>query len=820
MGLDMSFWSRRKGVKPAVAPEPPSPAQPAAKADADPASARPKSGKPAHRNWGLRFLVLSAVAAGAGGLCWLGAMLVYYTIVFPDPQSVRTRENTPIIRILARDGTVLSERGTAHDFMPIDLLPAHVTGAVVATEDRRFYEHWGVDPAGLARAMLANLRAGRFVQGGSTITQQLAKNLFLSPERTMARKLDELALSIWLEVRLTKREILELYLNRVYFGGGAYGIEAAARRYYDKSARALNIAEAALLAGLLKAPSKYAPTASPRAAIARQRVVLRRMLDAGLLSSSEHAAALRQPIRFADPNETRSAPTGFEYAVDLALDHLPPVLGSDFRELIVETTIDSRLQRLANQQVERVLAGRGKAMRASQAALVSIDNDGGIRALVGGRSYPASQFNRATKARRQPGSVFKPFVYLAALEAGMTPDTITYDLPLTIGNWSPRNDNGTNVGALTLRQALSQSVNTVAVRLATEIGLPKVAEVAHRLGVQSTLREDPSLALGTSELTLMELVGAYGVLASGGRDVRPHIIRRVLLSSGRVLFAYAENERRQLLAPRTVGAINDMLNAALVAGTGRRAAIPRHPAAGKTGTTQDYRDAWFVGYTAHLATGVWVGNDDDSPMARVMGGNLPAEIWRAVMLDAHQGRTPMALPGTTFVGPAAAPDEVPLARTLEPEVLPWLAPQLPQRSAPLAPQLPQQNLPRSLAQRAEPAAPPPTRPQGPPLLSKDVPTLQTPPIGQRIIVEPRPEANAVQSGRMPSQSHPRDGISEAFLAQVLQPVPARNDERAVAAGSPQFDADVIRHRLDSIIDNRDLDRKEPPGLMALGANVR
>ncbi|MGD9785422.1 MAG: PBP1A family penicillin-binding protein [Hyphomicrobiaceae bacterium] len=824
----MGLFSRRTGNTPDVEPELPFPAPPTVAEPAAPESgaASASAAKPQRRrlmrrlDWRVRFAVYATATSAAGAAMWLAAMLVHYTMVFPDPHSVSNRERGTVIRILARDGSTLAERGAAQATVPLDMLPPHVWGAVVATEDRRFFSHFGVDVSGLARAAFANLRAGRFVQGGSTITQQLAKNLFLSSERTLSRKLDELALAVWLEVRLTKREILELYLNRVYFGGGAYGIEAAAQRYFDKSARALNVAEAALLAGLLKAPSKYAPTASKEAAVQRQRAVLEKMRDAGAVTAAEYRTARASPLRFADLGGTPSVATGFEYAVDLVLENLPSVLSDDRDELIVETTLDPHLQRIANQRVERMLAERGKAMKASQAALITIDIDGGIRALVGGRSYAQSQFNRATRARRQPGSAFKPFVYLAAVEGGMSPDTITYDLPLTIDNWSPRNDSGTHVGALTLRQALAQSVNTVAVRLSLDVGLARVGQTAHALGITSPLREDPSLALGTSELSLMELVGAYGAFASGGIAVQPHIVRRVRLANGRIIYARPGDDMRRVIDLPNVGAMNDMLNAALVAGTGRRAALPRHPAAGKTGTTQDYRDAWFIGFTGHFTTGVWVGNDDGSAMARVMGGNVPAELWRSVMLEAHRGRNAVALPGTSSASAVARNEDAdaPLAISSTQEVLPWLAPKTPapNRAPMISAASPRRDSRPSLALDD---APPPQRPVGLRRLAADVGRLSPPPIGQRIVIEPPSVARSASA-----QSHPNRSIDPDFLSRVLQepPTAARQPSQLASRvpnpspGTAQgggFDADEIRR----MIEGSPEAVRRPPGVMALGA---
>ncbi len=602
--------------------------------------------KPKRRfSWKFRLFFLMPMALSGLAAVMFAGLLTYYTMVFPNPLKLQHKERAPVIRILAQDGSVLAQRGAAHDYMPLIMLPRHVVNAVVATEDRRFFQHWGFDPAGLLRAAFANLRAGRFVQGGSTLTQQLAKNLFLSRERTLTRKLEELALATWLEVRLTKEDILELYLNRVYFGGGAYGIEAAAQRYYDKSARALSIAEAAVIAGLLKAPSRFSPAASPTAARRRGRSVLAKMLRANVITQAQYKRAMKQPVRFAKrkASHKRSAAA---YAVDYVLARMPSLITGNHREIVVETTLDADLQKTATKTVQRYLAKKGKALRANQAALVLMDANGAIRAMVGGRSYAKSQFNRAVKARRQPGSSFKPFVYLSALESGLTPDSTAYDLPIKIKGWAPRNGNGTYQGAVSLRYALAKSINTVAVRLNMDLGPGRVADTARRLGITSDLREDPSLALGTSEVNLLELTGAYTVFANGGYAVEPHTIRRVRTNTGRVLYARAGGEPREVIKPEHVGAINDMLNAALVIGTGRRAGIPRHPAAGKTGTSQQFRDAWFVGYSAHMTAGVWLGNDNGRTMDKVMGGTLPAEIWRKVMMAAHKDKAPLALPGT------------------------------------------------------------------------------------------------------------------------------------------------------------------------------
>lgn len=626
-----------------------------------------------------RILIAAPALAITFGLATFGVLLIYYTIVYPDPLTLRSHDGAPIIRILARDGSVLAERGAAHAYMPIDLLPPVVTNAVIATEDRRFHEHWGVDPIGMARAFLTNLRAGRFAQGGSTLTQQLAKNLFLSPERSLGRKVEELTLALWLELRLSKKEILELYLNRVYFGGGAYGIEAAAQRYFDKSARQLNIAEAAIIAGLLKAPSRYAPTANAALAIARGHSVLQKMRDGGFITDAELDWARGVRVLFAR-SERPSERDGIGYAIDYTLERLPPVIGPGQAELIVDTTIERKLQETAMTAVGEALGLKGAALSAGQGAFIVIDTEGGIRAMVGGRSYAESQFNRAVKARRQPGSAFKPFVYLAALESGFAPDSIAYDLPVTISGWSPRNESGKYEGPVSLRRALSQSINTVAVRLIMDAGPQRVAALAARLGIESPLRADASLALGTSEVSLLELTGAYGAFATGGRLVTPHIIRRIRSPSGRILYAREAAPFTQLAAPRAVGNLNAMLAEVMRTGTGKRAQLELHEAAGKTGTSQEFRDAWFVGYTAHLIGGVWIGNDNGDAMNRVMGGSLPAEIWKRVMQAAHRDETPIALPGAgtsseTHVASGATSDRLETGTAgpapLRPELLPW-----------------------------------------------------------------------------------------------------------------------------------------------------
>jgi penicillin-binding protein 1A len=697
-----------------------------------------------------RLAIAAPVIAGGMTILSFGGLMVYYTVSFPHPLAMRAKERAPVIRILARDGSVLAERGSPADYMPLDLLPRHVTAAVVATEDRRFFEHYGLDPIGLVRAFFANLRAGRFAQGGSTLTQQLAKNLFLTADRTLSRKVEELALALWLELRLSKTDILELYLNRVYFGGGAYGIEAASKRYFDRSARELSLGQAALIAGLLKAPSKYSPASSPGAARARARVVLAKMVESGAISRADEARAISERIIFSEP-KTQKDQSGVEYAVDFVLERLPPLVGGGHAEVVVETTLDADLQRRANDIVAKGLARQGESLGVSQAAVVVLDHDGGIRALIGGRNYAESQYNRAVKARRQPGSAFKPFVYLAALESGMTPDTITYDLPLSIDGWAPRNDNGQFTGEITLRRALANSVNSVAVRLNQQVGRGRSIAVARRLGIKSDLREGPSLALGTSEVSLLEMTAAYDVFGNGGFSIEPHAIRRVRMGSGRVLFAREATATTQIVDPVQVG------------GTGKRAAIPIHAAAGKTGTSQDFRDAWFIGFTGHLAAGVWIGNDTGKTMNRAVGGGLPAEIWRELMLAAHEGKAPLALPGTIRQTTPAA--SIPVASMpVSPET--WSG-QSPRSQVELLPWLPSK------------------APQLPHLQSPRIPPVAA--TYSRIIV--RPPA-------LPAPVYPSGQITEDFIAKAIAETEAAPPDAAVAEASPV--------------------RERPKGMMSLG----
>ena len=576
------------------------------------------------------------------GIIAAGGSLVFVAATLPPIQSLEVPKRPPTVEIVGIDGHPLVSRGEMSGTdVPIKALPPYLPKAFIAIEDRRFYDHFGVDPVGLLRATMANLLRRHVAQGGSTITQQLAKNLFLTQDRTVWRKLQELVLALWLERKLTKPEILELYLNRVYFGSGAYGVEAAAQRYFGKPAAQLKVAEAALLAGLVKSPSRLAPSRNPFGAERRAQAVLTAMAELGFISEAVAKAALAQPA-----HAVKSVSAGsVNYVADWIMDVLDDLVGRVDKDLIVETSIDPVLQAAAESALTDVLTLKGPRLDVSQGAVVAVTPEGAVRALVGGRSYGESQYNRAVAARRQPGSAFKPFVYLTALERGLTPDTIRDDKPIALKRWKPENYRHEYHGPVTLTQALALSLNTVSVRLTLEFGAVAVARTAYRLGIASKLEANPSLALGTSEVSLMELVSAYSPFANGGDAVAIHVVQRVRTRDGKVLFAHMPANLGRIIDPRYVAMMNTMMRETLVSGTGRNAQLPLWPAAGKTGTSQDYRDAWFIGYTSHLVTGVWLGNDDSSPMKKATGGGLPVEIWSRVMKVAHQGVPVAGLPG-------------------------------------------------------------------------------------------------------------------------------------------------------------------------------
>jgi len=587
-------------------------------------------------------LGLWAGIAVVGVVVWVGAHL-------PAIQSLEIPKRPPTIQIVGLDGTVLATRGEmAGSNVALKDLPPYLPKAFIAIEDRRFYSHYGIDPMGIARAAVTNILNRGVSQGGSTLTQQLAKNLFLTQERTFKRKLQEVELALWLERKHSKSEILELYLNRVYFGSGAYGVEAAAQRYFGKSARNVSLPEAAMLAGLVKSPSRLAPNRNPEGAEQRAQIVLAAMADAKFISDAQAQASIGHPSYNVKPAGAGTV----NYVADWIGEVLDDLVGQIDRSIVVETTIDPKLQSVAEAAIIDELAAKSVKFNVTQGALVAMTPDGAVRAMVGGRNYAESQYNRAVTARRQPGSAFKPFVYLTAIEAGLTPETIRQDAPLDLKGWRPENYTHEYFGAVTLTQALAMSLNTVAVRLGIEVGPKNVVRTAHRLGISSKLEANPSIALGTSEVSLTELVGAYAPFANGGQGTSPHVVMKIRTVEGnKVLYARQADQLGQAVEPRHVAMMNTMMQETLLSGTARKAEIPGWPAAGKTGTSQDFRDAWFVGYTANLVTGVWLGNDDNSPTKKATGGGLPVEVWTRFMRSAHQGVPVAALPNSRGGGP-------------------------------------------------------------------------------------------------------------------------------------------------------------------------
>jgi penicillin-binding protein 1A len=551
-------------------------------------------------------------------------------------------DRPPNIKIVDVNGELLANRGsTGGEAIPLDAMSPYIPEAVMAIEDRRFYTHWGVDPIGLSRAMVRNLLSGHMVQGGSTITQQLAKNMFLTPDRTLERKVQEVLLAFWLESKYSKDQILAMYLNRVFFGSNSYGVEAAARRYFNKSARDVTLTEAAILAGLLKAPSALSPAKNPEGAMERAKLVLNAMEEEGFITHDELTAAIDNK-----PQKAKSFWTGAEhYAADMVMDQIPGLIGDVKEDIVVDTTIDRNLEKAAEKAIQSTLAKEGKKLDASQAALVSIDGTGAIRALVGGRDYAQSQFNRAFKAKRQPGSAFKPFVYVTALEQGLTPSSTRVDAPVRIGKWTPENYDNKYRGQVTLASALAQSLNTIAAQLVMETGPQNVAKTAHRMGIASDLQENASIALGTSEVSLVELTSAYAPFMNGGYKATPHIIKRITTVSGKVLYENTYDQPPKVISEKIAGEMNRMLSGVIRYGTGKNAKLPGWQVAGKSGTTQSFRDALFVGYTANLTTGVWFGNDDGTSMKKVTGGGLPAKAWSQFMIAAHKGLAPAPLLG-------------------------------------------------------------------------------------------------------------------------------------------------------------------------------
>lgn len=593
------------------------------------ARARRESGFVAHIK---RFIFKSALYGTLAVTLFLGVLM----LTLPNIDDLNKVTKAQSVLIKSEDGQIIGSFGDVYgEYISYKDFPSTLISAVIATEDRNFRHHFGIDPIGLLRATIANIKAGHVVQGGSTITQQVAKNVFLTPERTIIRKLKEMLLAFKLEYNFSKEEIMAIYLNRVYLGAGSYGVDAAAKRYFDKSARDMVLAESAIVAGLLKAPSRYAPTSNPSLSRKRADQVLVNMEDAGYLTKIQSQNARKELENSMKGRKANSQSTF--YFADWVVDQLPEYIGSVDDDLVVTTTLQPKWQIIAERTVNDVITKNFEKMNASQAAMIAMSPDGALRAMIGGLNYAESQYNRATQSRRQPGSAFKPFVYMAGLEDGMTPDTIMEDAPLSIkvagGRWQPQNYTHKYSGEMTLKEALAESINTIAVRISEAVGRKQVIAMAKRLGISEEMQPLPSIALGATEVDLLELTNAYAHLAAGGNVVYPYGIIEIRTVHDKVLYKRRGEKKSNVLNENIVAMMNEMLTSVITSGTGRSAQIGRS-AAGKTGTTSDYKDAWFIGYTPDLVAGVWVGNDDNEPMKKVTGGTLPAAIWHDFMKEA------------------------------------------------------------------------------------------------------------------------------------------------------------------------------------------
>jgi penicillin-binding protein 1A len=586
---------------------------------------RPSPKQP--RKWYVRAFRYGAIAGAffvvalvtAVGLAWSS---------LPSYAELRQSPNGQMIRVRASDGTVITSLGPSFgQWLTYRQIPPIMTAAMVSVEDRRFPYHPGVDPIGIVRSFTVRFQKGRFTQGGSTITQQLARNVFLTNDKTWTRKIREIILALAMERKYSKNQILEAYLNRVYFGGGAYGIDAASRKFFDHPATQLSLEEAAIIAGLVKAPSNYSPTADAKAAIGRAGVVLAAMQDAGTLTPGEAARA--------DPASVKLAPeqnsTSVRYFTDWALPQLETLIDETEAPIDVWTTIDIKMQRAAEAAI------RANAPPGTQGALVALDRDGAVRAMVGGTDYVTSIYNRATQAVRQPGSAFKLFVYLAALESGMTTETTMVDEPIQINGWSPRNSSGRYAGEMTLRTAFTYSVNTIAAKIGAEVGTSAIAGMARRFGISTPVNTMPSMVLGTSDVRLIDMTRAYASVASKGVAIVPFGIVKVTSDKGELLYEHRADLSRVLVPPYVAAGMTDLLQTAVSAGTGRAAQIGR-PVAGKTGTTTSNKDGWFMGFSSGITTGVWMGRDDARTVRGLQGGTAPARAFAQFMQIAVAGR--------------------------------------------------------------------------------------------------------------------------------------------------------------------------------------
>ena len=598
------------------------------------------------RRWLLVEPISEGATLGTGGLL---LMLLLALPAFRETSDDDWLKKSDLaVTFLDRYGNEVGNRGIKHNnSVPLEDMPDHLVKATLATEDRRFYEHFGIDFYGTVRALMTNAKAGGVVQGGSTITQQLAKNLFLSNERTIERKINEAFLAVWLETRLSKNEILKLYLDRAYLGGGAFGVDAAALYYFGKSVRDVTLAEAAMLAGLFKAPSKFSPLANLPAARARANVVLDNLVDNGFMTEGQVYGARRNPATPIDRTE-EDAPN---YYLDWAFDEMRKLVDTfpksvNERFFVVRTALDSNLQRYAQHTIESALRQYGHDYGASQSATVIADLEGAVRAMVGGRDYGESQFNRAVDALRQPGSSFKPYVYATALANGFKPSSVVVDSPVCIGNWCPHNYSGGYSGSMTLINAITHSINVIPVKLSialgdgnAKLGRAKIIQTARNFGIYTPLPDTPSLPIGADEVNVLEHAVAYATFPNLGKAVAPHAALEVRTGTGELVWRFDRDGKRpeQVISPQVALDMITMMNSVVENGTGKRAQLDGIKVAGKTGTTNGWRDAWFVGYTGNFAGAVWMGNDDYSPTKRMTGGTIPALVWHDIMAYAHQG---------------------------------------------------------------------------------------------------------------------------------------------------------------------------------------
>jgi penicillin-binding protein 1A len=615
------------------------------------------------RRWLFVEPFSEAATLGTGGLLVMLALAQPAFRETSDDDWLKKSELA--VTFLDRYGNEIGSRGIRHnDAIPLEDFPDHLLKAVLATEDRRFYDHFGIDVPGLFRALMTNARAGGVVQGGSSITQQLAKNLFLSNERTIERKVNEAFLAMWLESRLQKNEILKLYLDRAYLGGGTFGVDAAAQYYFNKSARDVNLAEAAMLAGLFKAPSKFAPHINLPAARARANVVLDNLVDAGIMTEGQVFGARRNPATPVDRRDEHSP----NYYLDWAFDEMKKLVDTfpksmQERVFVARLAIDLNLQKHTEEAIQNSLRQYGHEYHAKQAAAVLMETDGAVRAMVGGRDYGESQFNRAVDALRQPGSSFKPYVYATALMHGFKPTSVVVDSPVCIGNWCPHNFSGGFSGAVTLTQAITRSINVIPVKLSIalgngnpKIGRAMIKETARAAGLRTPLPDTPSMPIGADEVTVLDHTGGYTMFPNGGKSATPHAILEVRTGAGELVWRWDRDGKkpRQVLPPNVAIEMNQMMNHVVEEGTARRAKLDGIEAAGKTGTTNAFRDAWFMGFTGNYVCGIWFGNDDYTPTNRMTGGSLPAQTWHDIMTYAHQGIELKQIPGLAApTGPQA-----------------------------------------------------------------------------------------------------------------------------------------------------------------------